>query len=196
MFSRVKLTTPASSTSASSTIMKKRCLSAKATIAFMRSLWRSSAAGGAIDEQRAARDHAIAGSQSLHHFIVAVAGATERHLPDRSVVSALHDPDARERTLEDHRLLRHPRRDAVGAGGDRKGCKHLGLEQMLGVVEHGMHGDTTTGGIHGVRDKAEPCVKLMLGQCQHMHGDALPHVHAARGRFAHVRHQPYGGKVG
>src|SRR5437016_6647792 len=107
MLSWRKARSPPTITPMNSPSIIRRCLSAKAISAFMSSLRR---AGGAVDEQAALGDHALAGAQALDrldHVAVGEAGLDLAQL-DGAVVA--RDPDAHRAALVDQRLARH--RDA------------------------------------------------------------------------------------
>src|ERR1700722_18422145 len=112
MFSRAKLTTPAASIITSSTTMNSRCLSAKATIAFIDG--GSTCTGGPVDEQCAARYYVLAGRHPFQHFNLAVTLTPDPDPAQPHLVAIQQQPDACAIAFVDHRFLRHRRRFRIG----------------------------------------------------------------------------------
>src|SRR5438270_9801594 len=126
MLSFRKLTMPIPNVNSSKSTISTRCRRAKAIMEFISTAPRSVAAGGAVNEQRAAGHDLFAGGQTLEHLDHPVGNLTDADGSGGNCAILTRHPDASRIALIDDRALWHSRGGRGLARDDAKISEHPG----------------------------------------------------------------------
>src|SRR5258705_8132014 len=189
---------PPAITVTNSASISNRCLSAKAISAFMESRLAcrprraSTGACGPVDEQAAARDHALAcldAFEDLDHAAIGEAGLDLAQL-DRLVL--MRHPDAHRAAFIDERLARDSDAGEILLGEDADIGIHLRLEEGAGIVDRRANQEPPARRVERGRHIIEPGLEDMVGIGQHRELEILADAHPPGLGLAHIGGEPTG----